>query len=324
MVRLDIVIPVYNEEALLPELTTRLNTVLGTLEGVQSVVTLVDDGSHDGSVAWLRTYTTQNPTFRLVELSRNFGHQAAISAGIAAADPNADALIVMDGDLQDPPELIPDLVAAWREGADVVQAVRRSRSERGLRGLGFSLFHALLHRLTDLPSGGNTGVFALLSRPAATALRSLPERNRFLPGLRAWIGFTQHDVLFDRPSRPGGPPKQSLRRLARYAMDAFFGFSYKPLRLMTGFGLVVSTLGFLLATVFILRRLLSYEIADTGFTTLVALILFLGGIQLLCFGVLGEYIARVYDEAKGRPLFVVRPPQHAAPKPDDSPRNPDA
>ena len=314
--RLEIVIPLYNEAALLPELTERLTAVLTCLDGISTTVTLVDDGSRDDSVRWLRPYTDQHPCFRLVELSRNFGHQAAITAGIAAADREADALIVMDGDLQDPPELIPELIQAWRDGAEVVQAVRRSRSDRGIRGLGFRLFHLLLHRLTDLPDGGNTGVFALMSRPAATALRSLPERNRFLPGLRSWIGFTTADVLFDRPPRPGGPPKQSLRRLARYAMDAFFGFSYKPLHLMTTFGLLVSALGFLLATWFVFRRLLGLEIADTGFTTLVTLILLLGGIQLLCFGVLGEYLARIYDEVKGRPLYVVRPPRDVDPPPD--------
>ena len=302
--KLGIVIPLYNERDLLPELIERIDAAADALAAWSVQVILVDDGSRDGSRAWLANLEARGDRYRVLLLSRNFGHQAAITAGINEAQ--GDAVVIMDGDLQDPPELISQLVERWEAGADVVRAVRRSRAESGPRAWGFTLFHRLLHRVTDLPDEGDTGVFALLDREALQALRSLPERHRFLPGLRSWIGFRQERVEFDRPDRATGKPRQSLWRLASYALDAFFSFSYKPLRFMTLAGLVISTLGFALASVFVVRRLLKYEIADIGFTTLVTLILFLGGVQLICFGVLGEYVARIYDEVKARPLYVVQ------------------
>ena len=302
--RLAIVIPIYNERQTLPRLVERLDAVLDGLTGVEARVWLVDDGSRDGSVAYLRELAGQRERYALVELSRNFGHQPAISAGLAAAE--GDAVIIMDGDLQDPPEVIPQLVDKWRGGAEVVSVVRRSRADRGLRGLGFRSFHVVMGWMTDTPMQRNAGVFGLLDRQALAALRQLPERNRFLPGLQHWLGFERATVEIDRPERAEGASRQPMVRLVRYALDAFFSFSYKPLRLVTYGGLLVSGLGFTLALAFVFRRLLGYEIAEVGFTTLVTLILFLGGVQLVSLGVLGEYIARIYDEAKGRPLYITR------------------
>jgi glycosyltransferase involved in cell wall biosynthesis len=309
-VRLSVVIPICNEREVLPTLIERLDAAFAGLDGVEPTVLFVDDGSHDGSTECLREQARRDGRFRVLELSRNFGHQPAITAGLDAAD--GDAVIVMDGDLQDPPELIPELVERWKRGAEVVRAVRRSRGDRGLRGLGFKLFHLTMGYLTDMSMAGNAGVFGLMDRQAVDALRALPERNRFLPGLSEWIGFRQDAVPFDRPARAEGESRQSLWRLVRYAFDAFFSFSYKPLRLMTAGGLIVSGCGFALGLGFVFRRLLGYEIADTGFTTLVTLILFLGGLQLISLGVLGEYIARIYDEAKNRPLYVARRPDRSA------------
>ena len=302
--KLAIVIPVYNEEAVLPELLRRLRLACDAVADLDWHVLFVNDGSRDGTLGLLMEEQTRDRHVKVVDLSRNFGHQPAISAGLALAD--ADAVVVMDADLQDPPEVIPDLVAAWREGAQVVVAVRRSRQERGLRRLGFDLFHRCFGWIADSPIDGQAGVFGLMDRQAVAELRRLTERNRFLPGLRAWLGFDQRRVYYDRQERAAGEPKQTFGRLVRYAADGIISFSFKPLRLMLLAGLLVSTVGFVLALVFIVKRLAGIETAETGFTTLVTLILFLGGIQLIAVGLLGEYLGRTYDEAKQRPIYIVR------------------
>lgn len=300
-----IVIPVFNEAAVLPELLRRLATVFAAHSDTQWRAVLVDDGSRDDSVRLIRAAAARDTRFEVVELSRNFGFQAALAAGLVAA--SGDAVVTMDADLQDPPELIPELVARWREGAEVVRAVRRSRRERGLRRVGMDLFHTFFDRISDLPIDRNCGTFGLLSRSAVDALNQLPERHRFFPGLRSWVGFRTAEVLYDRQERAAGRPQQSLGRLVRYAFDGVFSFSYLPLRLLTYAGVLISTAGFSLGAFFIVKRLLGIEIAQTGFTTLVTLVLFLGGVQLIGIGILGEYLARVYDEVKQRPLYLKRP-----------------
>ncbi|HET7535113.1 MAG TPA: glycosyltransferase family 2 protein [Candidatus Didemnitutus sp.] len=304
-----VVIPVFNEEAVLPELFRRLNAVFDGQPDASWLAILVDDGSRDNSVELIRAQGTRDPRWCLVELSRNFGFQAALAAGLAdAADRKVDAAITMDADLQDPPELIPELVGAWAKGAEVVRAVRRTRSETGLRRVGLDLFHRLYGNLIDYRVEPNTGTFCLLGRSAIEAFNQLPERNRFFPGLRAWIGFPTADILYDRKERAAGEPQQTFGRLVRYAMDGIYSFSYLPLRILTYIGLIVSAFGFALGTFFVVRRVLGIEIAQTGFTTLVTLVLFLGGVQLIGIGVLGEYLARVYDEVKRRPNYVVKRP----------------
>ncbi len=303
-----IVVPVFNEEPVLPELFARLEAVFGVPADWAWRAVFVDDGSRDRSAELVRAQGARDPRFELVELSRNFGFQSALAAGLAHAGA-ADAVVTMDADLQDPPEVIPDLIAAWRAGAEVVRAVRRSRQETGVRRVGFDVFHALFGRLTDIPIESNAGTFGLLGRPALEAFSRLPERHRFFPGLRAWIGFATAEVAYDRQERAAGTPKQTFRRLVRYAVDGFFSFSYLPLRVLTYTGIAVSGLGFLLGLYFIAKRLLGIETATTGFTTLVSLVTFLGGIQLIGIGVLGEYLGRVYDEVKQRPIYLVRPPR---------------
>ena len=303
--RLAVVIPVFNEEDVLPELFRRLEATLGAVPVADWQVILVNDGSSDGSQHAILRQCAGNSRFASLELSRNFGHQAAIAAGLAHAD--TDAVVVMDGDLQDPPEVIPELVAAWRQGGEVILAMRRSRQETGLaRRLGFSLFHGLFALIADTPMVMRTGVFGLLDRRVVGELNRLSERHRFLPGLRSWIGFRQRVVHYDRADRAGGRPKQTLVRLVQYALDAIISFSFKPLRLMTLTGIVISLVAFVLASVFVVKRLAGIEVAQTGFTTLVTLILFLGGIQLIAIGLLGEYLGRTYDEVKARPLYIVR------------------
>ena len=301
---LDIVVPIYNEEENLPNLHARLIKTCEKLDDMAWRVIYVNDGSSDRSLEIMRWQRESDSRFSIVELSRNFGHQAAITAGLSCA--NGDAVILMDGDLQDPPELIPELISRWQGGANVVRAHRRSRKEKGMRRVGFDIFHKLFAWVTDFPVPPNAGIFGLLDRQAAEELKRLPEQNRFFPGLRTWVGLNQEVVFYDRDDRAGGEPKQSLKRLIRYALDAIFSFSYKPLRIMTSAGIVISTVGFLLACFFITKRLLGIEIAQTGFTTLVTLMLFLGGIQLMAIGLLGEYLARIYDEVKRRPLFIIK------------------
>jgi polyisoprenyl-phosphate glycosyltransferase len=303
-----IVIPVFNEEPVLPELFARLDALFRNPAECAWRALFVNDGSRDRSADLIREQGARDARFELVELSRNFGFQSALAAGLAHAK-DADAVVTMDADLQDPPEVIPELVSAWRSGAEVVRAVRRSRQERGVRRVGFDVFHSVFGKLTDFPVEPNTGTFGLLGRPALEAFAQLPERHRFFPGLRAWIGFATADVAYDRQERVAGKPKQTFRRLIHYAVDGFFSFSYLPLRVLTYAGIVVSGLGFVLGFYFIIKRLLGIETATTGFTTLVSLVTFLGGIQLIGIGVLGEYLGRVYDEVKQRPIYLIKPPR---------------
>jgi glycosyltransferase involved in cell wall biosynthesis len=303
--RIAVVIPVYREEAVLPELFRRLDAVFATRPGEEWVTVFVNDGSRDRSGELLAARAAAVPGTRVLELSRNFGHQPALTAGLAhAAD--ADAAVTMDADMQDPPELIPQLVDAWRGGAEVVLAVRRSRAEGGLRRAGFETFHALFGRLTDFPIENNTGTFGLLDRAAVAAFNALPEKHRFFPGLRAWIGFSHADILYDRQERAAGQPAQTMRRLIRYALDGIFSFSKLPLRLLTYVGCVVGLTGFALGLYYVVKRLINAENAPMGFTTLAAVVLFIGGVQLIGIGILGEYLGRIYDEVKRRPNYIVR------------------
>jgi dolichol-phosphate mannosyltransferase len=302
--KLDIVIPIYNEEENLGELQRRLRDVCSRIEGFDWHVLYVNDGSEDRSLSIMLEQHRADPRFTVLDLSRNFGHQAAIAAGLMQT--SGDVVVFMDGDLQDPPEVIPDLLEAWQRGAQIVRAQRRNRKESGLRRLGFDAFHTIFKWVSDFPIPAQTGIFGLVGKQALNELKKLTEKNRFFPGLRSWVGFEQGIVYYDRQERAGGEPKQSFKRLIKYALDAIFSFSYKPLKMMTAMGILISSIGFALACFFILRRLLGLEIAQTGFTTLVTLVLFLGGVQLIAIGLLGEYLARIYDEVKQRPLFIVR------------------
>lgn len=303
--RIALVVPVYNEAPVLPELLRRFDLLFQTHPGEQWTILFVNDGSHDRTVDLILAQIAVDSRYKLVDFSRNFGHQAALTAGLAHAAGH-DAVVTMDADLQDPPDLIPGMLAAWRGGAEVVLAVRRSRQEHGLRRMGFDLFHRGFGRLTDFPIERDTGTFGLLSGAAVAAFNSLPEQHRFFPGLRAWIGFTHGVVYYDRQERAAGSPAVTFRKLVRYALDGVFSFSRLPLRLLTYIGLFIAGSGFAIGAFFIARRLLGIEVAFMGFTTLVTLVLFLGGVQLIGIGVLGEYLGRIYDEVKRRPHYIVR------------------
>ena len=297
------VIPIYNEEQNLPDLLRRTTAALD-LTGRPWELLLVDDGSRDRSAQIIRDAHAADPRVKLIALSRNFGHQPAVTAGVHHAA--GDAVILLDGDLQDPPELIPDLVRKWSEGFQVVLAQRKTRADNsGPRGLGFRLFYPLLRRISDLPAAPDAGIFGLMDRAVVDQFNKLPERNRFIPGLRSWLGFKQAAVEYDRQTRAAGQPKQTLGRLIRYAMDGMVSFSFKPLRFATYLGFTCAAIGFVTAIVFIVRRLFFHDPAVTGFTTLLTMMMFIGGVQLITIGILGEYVGRIYEEIKQRPLYVV-------------------
>src|SRR6476646_1234348 len=302
MALISVVVPIFNEQETLPELRRRVTAAMDS-SGDDWELILVNDGSRDASPQMMRDMHEQDPRIKSIFLSRNFGHQPAVTAGIHHA--RGDCVVLIDGDLQDPPEVIPDMVAKWKEGNQVVLGERRSRADAGTRGIGFRLFYPIFRRISDLPSAPDAGIFGLMDRRVVDEFNKLPERNRFIPGLRSWLGFEQATVLYDRNDRAAGKPKQTLRKLIRYAMDGMISFSYKPLRAAAYLGLLVSISAFGLGTFYVITFFTMHK-PVTGFTTTIVSVLFLGGVQLVSIGVLGEYIGRIYEEIKQRPLYVVQ------------------
>ena len=299
---ISIVIPVFNEQENLPELRRRLTAALEAVKQDWEAV-MVDDGSRDDSPRIMGEFCRQDGRFKIVTLSRNFGHQPAVSAGIHHA--TGDVVVLIDADLQDPPEVIPEMIHKWEEGFQVVLGERSSRAEGGMRGIGLRMFYPMLRWITDLPSGPDAGIFGLMDRAVVDEFNRLPERNRFIPGLRNWLGFRQTSVRYARADRAAGKPKQSLGRLIRYAADGMVSFSYKPLRAATWLGFIASIIAFALA-IFYVVTFFAWRKQISGFTTEIVCILFFGGVQLISVGILGEYIGRIYEEVKQRPLYIVR------------------
>ncbi len=297
---LTVVIPLYNEEQGLPELNRRLRE---TLEGggIPYRLLFVNDGSRDGTLGLLRSLAASDPRVRVLSFSRNFGHQISISAGIAHAD--GDAVVVMDGDLQDPPEVIPDLLRKWAEGYDVVYAVRKKRKEGAFKRACYAAFYRILRRISSVEIPLDSGDFSLMDARVAALMRAFPERNRFIRGLRSWVGFRQTECVYERMARLSGEPKYRTRHLFKLALDGFFAFSTVPLQLATYLGFLSAGLGFLYLLYALASRFLYNNPA--GWTSLAAIILFLGGTQLVILGILGEYLGRVYEEVKQRPLYVL-------------------
>jgi len=299
---ISVVVPVYNEEELIPRLHAEIAEVMNGLGRPWEVV-YVNDGSRDATLQLLLAERSSDPHVVVVDLSRNWGHQSALTAGLSTA--RGGAVILMDGDLQDPPSVIPEMVARWCAGAQVVIAERRRRSEHGLRGLLFWAFYRLLSAISDFPIPINAGIFGLLDRRAVDAVLQLSEGNRYLPGMRSWIGYRTALVVYDRAERGSGEPKQQLRHLLRYACNAIFGFSYKPLRLSLLLGSMTLAVALFLLAMSGLRP----GFWGPGGLRDVAPVfssLFTGGIQLICIGILGEYIGRVYDEVRRRPLYLIQ------------------
>jgi polyisoprenyl-phosphate glycosyltransferase len=303
---LSVVVPIYNEEENITAFHAATRAVLETLKESWEIV-YVNDGSRDSSLSLLLEIQRRDPHVTVLELSRNFGHQAALTAGLQVA--GGDAVILMDGDFQDPPEILPRMVEAWKGGARVVIAERTGRAERGIRGKLFPLFYKIMGFISDFPIPLNAGIFGLLDRQAADAIINLQEGNRYLPGLRAWVGFPTAFVYYERADRAAGEPKQTLLKLFKYAMDAIFSFSYKPLRLGMALGGMVLAFTLFLSMVAVGNTVFHLKyfglIPGAGHIGTLLAILFLGSVQLICMGLLGEYIGRVYDEVRRRPLYLV-------------------
>ncbi|MFL5575161.1 MAG: glycosyltransferase family 2 protein [Gemmatimonadaceae bacterium] len=300
---LCVVVPAFNEAANVEALHAEVSAALGGL-GIEHAFLFVDDGSTDATADVLAKLRAGDHRVRWLRLARNFGLQGALAAGLAHAD--GRAVIVMDADLQDDPAALGAFVERWRGGAQVVYAVRTNRRERPVKRLLFSGFHWLMRRLADVPIPRDAGSFALYDRVVVDHINALPERNRYLPGLRAWVGFRQEGVPVERRARHAGEPGQSLLRLFSLAFDGIFAFSKAPLRLATllGFFVTGQSAAALLVVVywrFIVRSFPS----GVGLATIALSLLFLGGVQLLVTGVIGEYLGRVYDEVKRRPHFIV-------------------
>jgi glycosyltransferase involved in cell wall biosynthesis len=297
------VVPVFNEARTLAELYRRLTTAL-VATGLRHEIVFVDDGSEDGSGALLAAFAGEDPRVRVVSLSRNFGHQAALSAGLDHAD--GDAVVMIDADLQDPPELVGELVAAWRGGAEIVLTVKTRRRESWVHRVAFWTFYRLIRVLADVDIPHGAGIFSLMDRRVVEVLRRFPERARYLVGLRSWVGFRQAVVFYDRAERADGRSRVGFAGLLHLGLDAVFSFSDLPLRLITMAGFVVSAVAFLAGLVVIAFKLFTSEVSLPGWASTVVLAMVFGGMQLTVLGILGQYLARVLEEVKGRPLYVVR------------------
>ena len=299
----SIVVPVYNEEESFPDLVKRLTEVMDLLDGPAEVV-LVDDGSRDSSYPLMLEANRQDSRFKVLQLSRNFGHQVAITAGMDAA--SGQAVIVMDADLQDPPQVILEMAAKWQEGYEVVYAVREQREgETMFKKTTATLFYSLLRRMADIEQPVDVGDFRLVDRKALDAFLQMRERNRYVRGMFSWIGFRQAAVPYTRASRHAGRSKYPLRKMLGLASDGFVGFSTAPLRfaLMAGVLLAIGAIGYGVIAIALKLAGLPYV---PGYASLLVTITFLSGVQLIVIGMVGQYVARTYDEARGRPLYLVR------------------
>jgi polyisoprenyl-phosphate glycosyltransferase len=299
----SVIAPIFNEKENLPDLHRRIADVMESTGEAWELI-LVDDGSTDGSTDLIRELAKKDKRVRPIIFARNFGHQIAITAGWDYA--RGDAVVIIDADLQDPPELILEMAKKWREGYEVVYAVRTEREgESWFKLWTASLFYRLIYRITDVKIPLDTGDFRLMDRKVVNVLRQMRERHRFPRGMSAWVGFKQIGVEYKRAARLAGETKYPFRKMFRLALNAVTGFSYFPLQVATFFGFISASLAILAMPVVIYLRVSGSQAFFGQATTLLA-VLFLGGVQLICLGILGEYVGRLYDEAKGRPLYIVR------------------
>lgn len=299
---LSVVIPVCNEQENLDELYIRLVSALQQVEPDFELI-FVDDGSRDHSLEILARLAQSDTRVSTIAFARNFGHQAAISAGLDQARGNA--VIVMDADLQDPPEVLGQFVAKWREGNDVVYAVRAQRKEGWFKRASYAAFYRLLQRVANINIPVDAGDFCIMDRRVVDLLVNMPERNRFVRGIRSWVGLTQVGLPYERAARHAGETKYSYGQLIALALDGLVSFSYVPLRVISMMGIGVSVISILLAVIYTIQKLF-WGLSPPGFPTTIVAIFFLAGIQLITIGVIGEYVGRIFEEVKRRPMYVVR------------------
>lgn len=300
--QVSVVLPVYNERENLDALVARVHPVLNSATNGSFEVVFIDDGSRDGSGKLLDLLSDRDGRYKVIHFSRNFGHQAALQAGLDAA--RGSAVVLMDSDLQDPPELISRFIEEWREGYEVVYAIRKKRKESVWKRAAYNIFYRTMRFIAEVEAPLNAGDFCLMDRRVVDTLVALRERNRFLRGLRSWVGFRQIGVEYERDSRNAGEPKYTFRKLVGLALSGYIGFSSLPLRLAAWLGVWSATAGFLL-TIWVIVSKLTVPHAPQGWASTIAVILFVGGVQMMMLGVIGEYLGRVYDEVRRRPLYVV-------------------
>jgi polyisoprenyl-phosphate glycosyltransferase len=299
---LSVVVPVFNEAEGISHFHERTQATLRGLTGLRYEIVYVDDGSHDRSFELLRQFADADPCVVVIKFSRNFGHQIAITAGLDAA--RGDGIVFIDADLQDPPELISELVAKWREGNDVVYARRtRRKGETALKLITAAAFYRILRAMTNIDIPPDVGDFRLISARVAHQLRAMREKDRFIRGLVSWVGFRQTSVLYERDERFAGETKYPYRKMIKFALDGMTSFSNAPLRLATWLGYGSSFLGFLYLLSVFVQKLLGFTVQ--GWATIMVALLFFGGVQLICLGILGEYIGRIFNEVKPRPVYIV-------------------
>ncbi|MCR6644732.1 MAG: glycosyltransferase family 2 protein [Terricaulis sp.] len=299
---LSVVVPVYNEAEGIAYFHERASAALKALDGLDYELVYVDDGCKDGSFEIMRAFAADDPRARIVKLSRNFGHQIAITAGLDYA--RGDAVVFIDADLQDPPETIGRLVEKWREGYDVVYAQRAKRpGETAFKLFTASFFYRLLRSVANIDIPPDVGDFRLISRRVADVLRGMKEKDRFIRGLVSWVGYKQTAVLYNREERHAGETKYPLRKMIKFALDGITSFSTAPLRIATWMGNAASTVAFIYLLVIIAQSFMGVTVP--GFASIMVAVLFLGGVQLICLGILGEYLGRVFSEVKPRPIYIV-------------------
>ncbi len=297
------ILPCLDEEAVLDETLARLARLAASQPGCRFEFVFVDDGSRDRTAGILREAAARDGRVRVLRFARNFGQQIAVSAGIEVA--RGDAVVLMDADLQDPPEVVAQMIDRWREGFDVVYGTRASRRADSLMKRATArLFYSTINRLSEVPIPADTGDFRLMSRSVVDVLRQMPERHRFIRGMVSWVGFRQTSIPYDRPERFAGVTKYPLRKMLRFAADGILSFSIKPLQLSIALGLIAAALA-LVGIAYALFMRIFTSVWVEGWTALMIAVLFMGGVQLLCLGILGEYIGRIYSEVKRRPLYVV-------------------
>ena len=300
---LSVVAPCFNEEGVLHELYRRISQVLDG-SGETWELVLVNDGSRDRTPEIMRELHAQDERVKVVDFARNFGHQIAVTAGMDYA--RGDAVVLIDADLQDPPELILEMLAKWREGYEVVYAIRAERKgETWFKEFTAKMFYRIIYKITDIDIPMDTGDFRLMDRKVVDALKMMHEKHRFMRGMSVWVGFRQTGVKYVRAERYAGETKYPLKKMLKFAMDGITSFSYFPLQVATYIGFAAALLAVLGILITIVLRLSGSQAFFGQATTLVS-VLFLGGVQLICLGILGEYLGRIYDEVKGRPLYIVR------------------
>ena len=299
---ISLVLPIHNEEGNIPELYARAKKVLSNIGGYEII--FVNDGSQDISLKKLLEICDKDKSVKVIDFSRNFGHQMAITAGISHA--TGQTVVVMDSDLQDPPEIISDLFAKWRDGFEVVHAKRKTRQDGIVKKITAFIFYRIMRRLANVDIMEDAGDFYLMDRRAVDAMKEIGESSRFMRGLISWVGFKKTHITFDRVDRKYGKTAYSFKKMIKLAIDGVTSFSHLPLKLATYLGLLCATTGFILGAYAIYQKIYFPQTTAQGWTSLILTVLFIGGIQLIVLGIIGEYIGRIYTETKKRPLYIIK------------------